>query len=105
MVRQRSSKVEANQNTAFDKRIVSKQKHKAQSRLGEHAWTFKRSVFALTVQEGSGCLPVSGLRRLTVINDSKKECYLLIVISYSKTTTTFFTIYVTDDYTQANSSK
>ena len=34
-----------------------------------------------------------------VINDSKKECYLLIVINYSTTTTTFFTIYVTDDYT------
>ena len=37
IVTQLSSKVEANQNTAFDKGIVSKQKPtSAQSRLGEH---------------------------------------------------------------------
>ena len=36
IVTQRSSKVEASQNTLFDKRIVSKQNTSAQSRLGEH---------------------------------------------------------------------
>ena len=34
IVTQRSSKVEANQNTAFDKRIVSKQKHKRAKPFG-----------------------------------------------------------------------
>ena len=48
----------------------------------------KRSVPALNEQEG-----------WMFTGFSKKECYLLIVISYSTTTTTYFTIYVTDDYT------
>ena len=40
IVTQRSSKVEANQNTAFDKRIVSKQKHKRAKPFG-WTWAFK----------------------------------------------------------------
>ena len=36
IVTQRSSKVEANENTAFDKRIISKQKHKGEKPFG---WT------------------------------------------------------------------
>ena len=44
MVTQRFSKVEANQNTAFDKRIVSEQKHKRAKPFG---WTsaFKNFLF------------------------------------------------------------
>ena len=39
----RSSKVEANQSTAFDKRIISNKNTSVQSRLGEHGPL--RSVF------------------------------------------------------------
>ena len=41
IVTQRSSKVEANQNTTFDKRIVSKQKHKRAKPFG-WTWAFNK---------------------------------------------------------------
>ena len=47
MVTQRSSKVEANRNTAFDKRIVSKQKHKRAKPLG-WTWAFKLTDLWIT---------------------------------------------------------
>ena len=41
IVTQRSSKVEANQNTTFDKRIASKQKHKRANPFGR-TWAFNK---------------------------------------------------------------